>query len=137
MKITIYTTNECVFSRQEKEYLAKNNLQFDEKNLETNKEFLSEMLTVSNNFAGTPVTKIEKDDGQIAVLKGFSQADFDKVLGLSSPTSTPSPADPSKPVEPPAVPEIPSVPPAPEPASPAPTTSSSRPTCSGPRGRAA
>lgn len=83
MKITIYTITDCQFSKQEKEYLNLHKLPFEEKNLETNREFLTEMLAVSNNFAGTPVTKIEKDDGQIAVLKGFTQADFDKLLGFT------------------------------------------------------
>lgn len=84
MKITVYTITDCEFSKQEKEYLKSHNLQFEEKNLETNKEFLTEMLAVSNNFAGTPVTKIEKDDGKIEVLKGFTKEDFDKVLGLTT-----------------------------------------------------
>lgn len=86
MKITIYTITDCQFSKQEKEYLTANKLAFEEKNLETNKEFLSEMLTISNNFAGTPVTKIDKDDGQIAVLKGFTKGEFDKVLGFEEKT---------------------------------------------------
>lgn len=82
MKITVYTITDCLFSKQEKEYLTVNKLQYEEKNLETNKEFLTEMLAVSNNFAGTPVTKIEKDDGQIVVLKGFTKEEFDKASGL-------------------------------------------------------
>jgi len=88
MKITIYTINDCQFSKQEKEYLNANNLAYEEKNLESNREFLTEMLTVSNNFAGTPVTKIEKDDGQIAVLKGFTKEEFDKALDLTTPKVT-------------------------------------------------
>ena len=81
MKITIYTITECQFSKLEKEYFASHGLQFEEKNLETNREFLTEMLAVGGNFAGTPVTKIEKDDGQIVVIKGFTAAEFDKTLG--------------------------------------------------------
>ena len=88
MKITIYTINDCVFSKQEKDYLVANKLAFEEKNLETNKEFLTEMLAVSNNFAGTPVTKIEKDDGQIVILKGFTLEEFNKTLGLTPTTDT-------------------------------------------------
>ena len=38
------------------------------------------MLSISNNFAGTPVTKIDTDDGQSTVLKGFTQSDFDNVF---------------------------------------------------------
>lgn len=86
MKITIYTITDCNFSKLEKEYLASKGLTYEEKNLETNREFLTEMLTISNNFAGTPVTKIEKDDGQIIVLKGFTNEEFDAALGFSQTT---------------------------------------------------
>lgn len=82
MKITLYTITDCQFSKQEKEYLTSHNFPFEEKNLETNREFLTEMLTLGNNFAGTPLTKIEKDDGQIVVLKGFTKAEFDKTFGF-------------------------------------------------------
>jgi len=82
MKITVYTVSDCQFSKQEKEYLQSHNLAYEEKNLEQNREWLTEMLAVSNNFAGTPVTKIEKEDGQIIVLKGFTKEEFDQVLGF-------------------------------------------------------
>lgn len=85
MKITVYTVSDCQFSKAEKEYLKQHHLPYDEKNLEENREWLTEMLAISNNFAGTPVTKIEKDDGSIVVLKGFTQEEFDKELGLSQP----------------------------------------------------
>lgn len=87
MKIIIYTITDCQFSKQEKEYLASHQLQYEEKNLETNKDWLTEMLAVSNNFAGTPVTKIEKDDGNIVVLKGFTKEEFDTTLGFTSPNN--------------------------------------------------
>jgi len=91
MKITVYTINNCQFSKQEKEYLKTRNLQYEEKNLESDRQFLTEMLAVSNNFAGTPVTKIEKDDGQITVLKGFTLKEFDDVLGYSQPKTPAAP----------------------------------------------
>jgi len=83
MKITIYTINDCKFSQAEKEYLKNNNIPFEEKNLETNRNNLTEMLKVSDNFAGTPVTKVEKDGGEIMILKGFTQDEFAKALNLS------------------------------------------------------
>lgn len=98
MKITLYTTTNCQFSKQEKEYLTSHNLPFEEKNLDTNKEFLTEMMTIGNNFAGTPVTKIEKDDGTIAVLKGFTVEEFNTALGFAEPeaaTTEPKPAEPA------------------------------------------
>lgn len=113
MKITIYTITECPFSKQEREYLSSHSLQFEEKNLETNREFLAEMLAVGSNFAGTPVTKIEKDDGQIVVLKGFTAAEFDKTLGLTStpPVETVAAAESVLPVQPAGLPPVEVVPP--------------------------
>lgn len=97
MKITVYTISDCPFCRQEKEYLKNNNLPHEEKNLETNRDFLTEMLAVSNNFSGVPVTKIEKDDGQIDVLKGFTKEEFDRVLGLIPAVQTQQPPEPTTP----------------------------------------
>ena len=93
MKVTVYTIKDCAFSKQEKEYLNTNKLQYVEKDLETNKDFLTEMLAVSNNFAGTPVTRVEKDDGTIAVLKGFTKEEFDTTFGFTTaPTVTTAPS---------------------------------------------
>ncbi len=118
MKITIYTTNTCEFSKKEKEFLASHNLPYEEKNLESNREFLTEMLAVSNNFAGTPVTKIEKDDGQIVVLKGFTDTEFMDALDLNqtvAPVQSAAPAQPVASATEPAVvlPNEPVAPPAP------------------------
>jgi len=96
MKVTIYTTNDCQFCKQEKDYLASKNIAFEEKNVQSNREFLQEMLDVSNNFAGTPVTKIEKDDGQSVVLKGFTQSELDNALGTTvqaANSTMPAPTD--------------------------------------------
>lgn len=82
MKVIIYTTSDCKFSKEEIEYLKKNKLEYTEKALENNKDNLQEMLSISSNFAGTPVTQIQKDDGQTIVLKGFTRQEFDKALGI-------------------------------------------------------
>lgn len=124
MKITIYTTNTCEFSKKEKDFLTSHNLPYEEKNLETNREFLTEMLAVSNNFAGTPVTRIEKEDGQIMVLKGFTESEFVEALSLTpanDQTAVPAPAEPATP--PPVAPPTPvePTPSVPEPATPPPT----------------
>lgn len=95
MKITIYTIKDCAFSKQEKEYLNTNKFAFEEKDLETNKDFLTEMLAISNNFAGTPVTRVEKDDGTIAVLKGFTKEEFDTTFGLVPQSSNQATNNPS------------------------------------------
>lgn len=111
MKITIYTIKDCAFSKQEKEYLTANKLMFEEKDLEINKDFLTEMLAISNNFAGTPVTRVEKDDGTIAVLKGFTKEEFDTTFGLAPMPASPvaeagAPAEPVVPIEAPVTPAV-------------------------------
>ncbi len=119
MKITIYTITDCKFSQAEKQFLLSKQLQFEEKNLEANREFLTQMLNISNNFAGTPVTKIEKDDGQIMVLKGFTQEEFEKALEapippVAAPTPQPEPIAMPQAPEPPA-PPVANIPPTPQP----------------------
>jgi glutaredoxin len=90
MKIVIYTITDCPFSKAEKEYLTAKNLQFEEKNLETSKEFLTEMMSVSDDFAGVPFTIITKDDGTELKMKGFTKEDFEKELSAGSDTSASS-----------------------------------------------
>ena len=94
MKVTIYTVTECKFSKEEIEYLKTNKLEYTEKSLENNKDNLQEMLSVSNNFAGTPVTQIQKDDGQTIVLKGFTKQEFDKALGIGEQSQAQTPDQP-------------------------------------------
>lgn len=97
MKITLYTTTNCQFSKQEKEYLTSHSLPFEEKNIDTNKQFLTDMMAIGNNFAGTPVTKIEKDDGTVAVLKGFTVEEFNTALGFAQPDATTTESKPAEP----------------------------------------
>ena len=103
MKITLYTINDCKFSTEEKDYLKSHNVAFEEKNLETSREYLTEMLAVSNNFAGTPVTKIEFDDGRVVVLKGFTKEEFDETLKLSDAVKMPTDMPAAAATQPPAV----------------------------------
>lgn len=124
MKIIVYTVTDCQFSKQEKEYLTAKNLPFEERNLEVNKEWLTEMLEVGNNFAGTPVTKVEKDSGEAVVLKGFTKEEFDQALGFAPApeataapvegtvpaVQTPAPAPTSETPPAPAVAEVPTTP---------------------------
>jgi glutaredoxin 3 len=111
MKITIYTTSTCSFSAAEKAYLQSRNLPFEEKNVETSKENLEELLKVGNNFAGTPVTKIEKDDGKVVILKGFTKEEIEKELPLTTPAvQAPASQTPTLDVVSPVAPETPAAP---------------------------
>ncbi len=77
-KVTMYTTPACQYCKAEKEYLTQQGIAFVEKNVEQNEADLREMLNVSDNFAGVPVTVIENPTGQKLVVKGFTQTDFEE-----------------------------------------------------------
>lgn len=83
-KITVYTINNCPFCAQEKAYLNEHKFLFEEKNIDVNHAYLSEMLTISDNFTGVPFTVIQKDDGSKIPLKGFTKEEFDTVFGISA-----------------------------------------------------
>lgn len=86
MQITIYTIKDCPFCKEEKDYLTSLNLAFTEKNVEEKKEYLDEMLNLSDNFAGVPFTLIVKDDGSQVGLKGFTREEFEEALGNKQPS---------------------------------------------------
>lgn len=105
MKITIYTITDCPFCKQEKEFLTSKGLQFEEKNVQQNRDFLTEMLDISNKFAGVPFTMIEKDNGEKVGLKGFTQSEFEQALGLSAtPPAANMPAKAAPSAQPPTTP---------------------------------
>jgi len=107
-KITIYVTANCPFSKAEKEFLSSQNLQFVEKNVEEDNEALKEMLSLSDNFAGVPVTVLNGPKGK-KVVKGFTKEEFIKELeatGLKEPEMQKEPAAPAVPAAP-STPEAP------------------------------
>lgn len=88
-KILMYTTTACQFCKAQKEYLDKEGLKYEEKNVEEDTAALKEMLNISDNFAGVPVTLLEGPKGK-KIVKGFTQDEFIKELenvGLKGPAN--------------------------------------------------
>jgi len=79
-KIILYTISDCSFSDQARKYLKSQHIVFEERNLEQNRNWLSEMLAASNGFVGTPVLHVIKYNGQSVVAKGFTKSEYDKAL---------------------------------------------------------
>ena len=77
--ITVYTTPSCPFCKAQREFLGSINLAYVDKNVEEDTESLKEMLNVSDNFAGVPVTVLNGPKGK-KVVKGFTQDEFVKEL---------------------------------------------------------
>lgn len=121
--VTIYTIETCPYSKAEKDYLQSKGISYNEKRVDTDEAALKEMLAVSDNFAGVPVSVIQGVEEK-RVVKGFTQSDFEnelRALGLVTEPEAPSmPAVPpvqqpeSMPVAPAPVPApvVPEVPPA-------------------------
>ncbi|MEK9179705.1 MAG: glutaredoxin family protein [Patescibacteria group bacterium] len=92
-KVTVYTTSNCPFCKAEKEYLFSKGLKYDEKNVETDEVALKDMLTMSDNFAGVPVTLLQNSKGEKLVVKGFTKDEFEQELvKLGMLTASTSPA---------------------------------------------
>jgi glutaredoxin 3 len=74
MNVKVYSTPTCPWCKHAKDYLKRNNIQFDEINVQGNKEAAQEMIKKSSQM-GVPVIDI---DGKIIV--GFDEQELDKVL---------------------------------------------------------
>lgn len=74
--VTIYTTPSCVYCKMTKEFFAKNNVQYQEKNVALDALARDEMVKKTGQM-GVPVIDV---DGKIIV--GFDQAALKAALGL-------------------------------------------------------
>lgn len=76
MDIKIYSTPSCVYCRMAKEYFKKNNISYEEKDVQGDMAAREEMIEKSHQM-GVPVIDI---DGRIIV--GFNRPEIDQILGL-------------------------------------------------------
>ncbi len=74
MTVTIYTTTHCPFCKMAKEYFNRNNVKYNEKNVEEDQTSADEMIKKSGQM-GVPVIDI---DGKIIV--GFDKKAIEKAL---------------------------------------------------------
>ncbi len=76
MSVKIYTTPNCVYCRMAKEYFKKNNISYEERDVQNDLTAREEMIEKSHQM-GVPVIDI---DGRIIV--GFNRPEIDQALGL-------------------------------------------------------
>jgi len=76
MTVIVYSTSHCPWCVKLKDFLKQNNVQFEERNAETNPEYAKEVLTKSGGYA-VPVTDI---DGTIII--GFNVKKMKELLKL-------------------------------------------------------
>lgn len=75
-KVTIYTTPTCVYCKMAKEFFAKNNVQYEEKNVATDMKAREDMVNMSHQL-GVPVINIDDN-----VVIGFDQKTIEQLLGI-------------------------------------------------------
>ena len=74
MSVKIYTTSTCSFCKMAKEYFKKNNVKYDEINVEKDPKAAEEMIEKSGQM-GVPVIEI---NGKVIV--GFNRSEIEKAL---------------------------------------------------------
>lgn len=75
-KVTIYTTPTCVYCKMTKAFFKENNIQYEEKDVSTDRAAADEMIQKSGQM-GVPVIDI---DGQILV--GFDKEGLSRLLNI-------------------------------------------------------
>ena len=76
VKVKIYTTPACVYCKLAKDFFAKNNVEYEEKDVATDAAARDEMVSKSGQF-GVPVIEV---DGKIII--GFDQPRLKEALGI-------------------------------------------------------
>lgn len=80
-RVRIYTTPSCVYCKLAKEFFAKNNISYEEKNVVTDADARNEMITKSGQM-GVPVIEVRKEDGSPVIIIGFDQGRLKEALGI-------------------------------------------------------
>ena len=72
-KVTIYTSNTCPYCTMAKDYLTEKNIEFEEKNVQTDAEARSELL--AKGYTEVPVIYVDDEE-----IVGFDKAKLESLL---------------------------------------------------------
>lgn len=81
MKITVYTSENCTFCKLQKEFMLEKGLEYTNVNIYESKEKFDAFK--SEDGIGTPLTIVEKDNGEKVKIHGFNLLEIEKQLQLS------------------------------------------------------
>ena len=74
--VTIYTTPTCVYCKMTKEFFAKNNVKYEEKDVSTDAQAREQMIQKSGQF-GVPVIDVDE-----TIIIGFDQSRLKEALQI-------------------------------------------------------
>lgn len=72
-KVIVYTSNTCPYCTMVKDYLKDKNVEFDEKNVQTDETARNELI--AKGYTGVPVVIIDGEE-----IVGFDKNKLDKIL---------------------------------------------------------
>ncbi|MEH7502768.1 glutaredoxin family protein [Neobacillus drentensis] len=78
-KVIIYSQETCPPCHAEKLWLKENGIEFEEKDIRKNDQYLQELIELG--ASATPVTIIKDEDSEEFIL-GFDQTKFAEIFGL-------------------------------------------------------
>jgi glutaredoxin len=78
-KVIIYSQETCPPCHAEKLWFKENGIEFEERDIRKNDQFLHEIIALG--AAATPVTIIKDEDSE-EVIMGFDQSKLTELLGL-------------------------------------------------------
>jgi glutaredoxin len=79
-KVIVYTQVTCGPCQEEKMWLTQQNIEFEDRDIRKNEDFFQEAISLGASM--TPVTLIEKEDGERIVIHGFDKEEIKKTLDL-------------------------------------------------------
>jgi glutaredoxin len=77
--VIIYTQETCPPCHAEKLWLKENGIEFEDRDIRKNDQYLQELIGLG--AAATPATVIKDENGEEVIL-GFNQAKLAEILGL-------------------------------------------------------
>ena len=82
-RVIMYTTPSCVYCKMAKEFFAKNNISYEEKNVVTDAAARNEMITRSGQM-GVPVIQVApmEEGAPPVIIIGFDQGRLKEALGI-------------------------------------------------------
>ena len=82
MHIKVYTTKACGYCNKLKDYLDKNEIEYENAPVDEDQELAREMVTLSGQM-GVPFSVVTKDDGERIGILGFNKEAIDDLFNLS------------------------------------------------------
>ena len=80
MKVTVYSTNTCVYCKMLREWLTDKGQDFDVVMVDESQEAAMKMYQLSGGQMAVPFSTIEYKDGQVEKILGFDRPRFEAAL---------------------------------------------------------